>query len=178
MRLPFAFQIRDLSGNQLQRAGGAGQFQDDGLVRIAGPALAPGGDFKGLGQQGVAGQHRNALAEDLVVGQFAAPVIVVVHGGKVVVDQRIGVDALDGAGQRQGVGFVAAAGRGGGQAQGGADAFAAGKQRVAHGAVDGGRFGRRRGQEPIQGPVNGRGARGQKILQVKRAVADGRTQSS
>ena len=119
-------------------------------MRIARPAFALGGDFKGLGQQGIARQHRDALAEDLMVGQFAAPVIVIVHRGKVVVDQRVGVDALDGTGQGIRVGFVAPTSRGRRQAQGGADAFAAGKQGVAHRAMDGGGFDRRRRQEPIQ----------------------------
>ena len=72
-------------------------------MRIAGPASAERGDFECLGQQGVAGEDRDALTEDFVVGELAAPVIVVVHGREVVVDERIGVDALDGAGKRQGV---------------------------------------------------------------------------
>ena len=164
---PFALQIRDLAGDQLQRTRGAGQFQDDGLMRIAGPAPAPGGDFKGLGQQGVAGEHGDSLAEHLVVGQLAAPVIVVVHGGEVVVDQRVGVDALDGAGQGQRVGFVAAAGRGRGEAQRGADALAAGKQRVAHGAVDGGRLGGGGGQEAGRGRDPRRRCAWREILQVE-----------
>ena len=41
------------------------------------------------------------LAEDLVAGRPAAAQVVVVHRRQVVVDQRIGVDHLDGAGRRQ-----------------------------------------------------------------------------
>ena len=75
-------------------------------MRIARPAFGLRGDFKRLRQQRVARQHGDAFAEDLVVGRLAAAEIVVVHRRQIVVDERVGVDALDGAGQRQGVGFA------------------------------------------------------------------------
>ena len=53
-------------------------------------------------QQGIAGQNRRGLVERLVAGGPATPQIVVVHGRQIVVDQRIGVDHLDGAGGRHG----------------------------------------------------------------------------
>ena len=58
---------------------------------------------KCLGLEGVAGQHGRALAEDLVVRRLAAAEIVVVHAGQVVVDERIGVQHLYGAGHGQGL---------------------------------------------------------------------------
>ena len=153
--------------NQLQRAGGPGEFQNNFVVRIAREFFALRGDLKRLRQQGVARQHGDAFAEDLVVGGLAAAEIVVVHRGQIVVDERIGVDALDGAGQRQGVVFRAAAGLGGGQAKRRTHSFAAGKNRIAHGFVDGGGFGRFRRQEFIQRAVDGFRARGQELLQFK-----------
>ena len=75
----------------------------------------------------IAGQDSNAFAKNFVIGQFAPPIIVVVHGRQVVVDERVSVDALDGAGQRHGLGLRAATGSGGCQAQGRAQALAAGK---------------------------------------------------
>ena len=57
---------------------------------------------EGLGQQAVADQDGHAVAEDDVRGRPAAPHRVVVHGRQVVVDERVGVDQLDGAGGRQG----------------------------------------------------------------------------
>src|SRR5438034_11220243 len=54
------------------------------------------------------GQDGDGLAENLVVGQLAPPIIVVVHGGKVIVDERISVDALHRAGQWHGLTFITA----------------------------------------------------------------------
>ena len=61
-------------------------------------------------KQSVAGQDGDAFAEDLVIGRLAAAQIVVIHGRQIVVDEGIGVDALDGASQRQGSVQRAAAG--------------------------------------------------------------------
>ena len=58
-----------------------------------------GQDMEGQRLQGIAGQDRRGLTEGLVAGRLAAPQIVVVHGREVVVDQRIGVYQLDGAGR-------------------------------------------------------------------------------
>ena len=133
----FAFQIRHLPGDELQRAGSLGNFQNQIAVRIARPSPALRGDFKRLRQQRVARQHGDAFAEHLVVGRLAAAEIVVVHRRQIVVDERVGVDALDGAGQRQGVGFASAAGRRRREAKRGAHPLAAGKERITHGFVDG-----------------------------------------
>ena len=163
----FAFQIRHLPGDELQRAGRLGDFQNQIAVRIARPALGLRGDFKRLRQQRVAREHGDAFAEDLVVGRLATAEIVVVHRGQIIVDERVGVDALHGAGERHGVGFAAATGFGGGEAERGAHAFAAGKERIAHGFVDGGWpgfFGR---QEFIERGIDGFGARGQELPQIE-----------
>ena len=48
-----------------------------------------------LGEQRVAGEDRQGLAEDHVAGRPAAAQVVVVHRRQVVVDQRVGVDHLD-----------------------------------------------------------------------------------
>ena len=163
----FALQIRHLPGDELQRAGGLGDFQNDFLVRIAREFFALRGDFKRLRQQRVARQHGDAFAENFVVGGLAAAEIVVVHRRQIVVDERVGVDALDGAGERHGVGFAAAAGGGGREAKRRAHPFAAGKERVAHGLVNRGGLGFLGGQEFVERGVDGFGARGEKLLQIK-----------
>jgi len=48
-------------------------------------------------------EDRDAFAEHFVIRQLAAAIIVVVHRRQIVVDERVGVNALDGAGQWQGV---------------------------------------------------------------------------
>ena len=51
-------------------------------------------------QQRIAGQDRHGIAEDFVVGELAAAVVVVVERGQIVVDQRVGVDQFQRAGGR------------------------------------------------------------------------------
>ena len=77
----FTFQIGDLSGDQLQRAGRVGQFKDNRLMGIARPAATFGYDFKGLRQQRVPGKDGDAFPKDFVAGELAPAVIVIVHGG-------------------------------------------------------------------------------------------------
>ena len=138
----------------LQRASGVSEFAENRLVRVAPPASALRGDFERLGQQAVAGQDGDAFAEDLVVRQLAPAGIVIVHRRQVVVDERIGVDALDGAseGHRRFEGATARFGCG--QAEDRAEPLAAGEERVAHRLVDGGWFGGGTGQEPSERTVH------------------------
>ena len=57
--------------------------------------FARGEDLERQRQQRVAGKHRRRLVKGLVNGRLAAPEIVIVHAGQVVMDQRITVDALE-----------------------------------------------------------------------------------
>ena len=65
----------------------------------AGGAVEPGQHFKGAGLQRVAGQNGDGLAEGHVAGGLAAAQIVVVQSRQVVVDQRVGVQHLEGRAQ-------------------------------------------------------------------------------
>ena len=66
-----------------------------------GMCLRPGEHGEGQRQQRVAGQDRGPLVEGLVHGGPAAAQVVVVHGGQVVVHQRVAVHALESRGGRQ-----------------------------------------------------------------------------
>src|SRR6267143_1204068 len=68
-----------------------------------------------------------------------ATIVVVVHRGKVVVDQRVGVDELERARRGQDALGHAAHGLAAGDDEDGPQALAAGHHAVAHGPVDGGR---------------------------------------
>ena len=59
-------------------------------------------DFEGDGEQCVASEDGDPFAEDLVVCWATTAQIVIVHAGEIVVDEGVGVDALDGGsgGQR------------------------------------------------------------------------------
>ena len=83
----------------------------------------------------------NSSDENTVIGRASAAEIVIVHAGKVVMDKRVGVDALHGAGGGEGEGFRSSGSPGRGQAEDGAESFSAGQQAVAHGFVDEGGMG-------------------------------------
>jgi hypothetical protein len=56
-----------------------------------------GEGLKGEGLKGVSGEYRGGFAEDDVAGGLAAAEVVVVEGGKVIVDEGVGVDHLEGS---------------------------------------------------------------------------------
>lgn len=114
--LAFTFQVRYLPGYELQRTGSVRHLQDNFLMGIPRPSFALRRNFKCLGQQRVPSQHGDAVAEDFMVRQFTAAIIVIVHGGQIIVDQRIRVDALDRTGQRHGIRLASATRRRGRQA--------------------------------------------------------------
>ena len=68
---------------------------------IAAESFHAGRNFERDGEQRVARQDGNAVTENFVAGRAAAPEIVVVHARQIVVNERIGVDALHCAGQRR-----------------------------------------------------------------------------
>ena len=98
-RLMLALDVVDLPGDHpAQSARGARELADQ--PRVAGACQ----HVEGVGQQGVAGEYRHRLAEDLMRGRAAAAQIVVVERRQIVVDQRVGVDHLQRAGHRQSLG--------------------------------------------------------------------------
>src|SRR5882757_6858627 len=100
-----------------------------------------GGDgLEGEGLESVAGEDSGGFAEDDVAGGLAAAEVVVVESGEVVVDEGVGVDHLQGRAEIgcSGWNFYPAADHACGlHAEDGAEAFAAGEDAVAHGAMDG-----------------------------------------
>jgi len=164
--LPLAFQIGDLSTDQPLAAGSRGQFGDEGMGLVTRGRLGFGEDLEGHGEQGVAGENGDAFAIDLVRGGPAPAQVVVVHAREIVVDEGIRVDALDGAGGRQGAFDRAAAGLGGGESQNGPEPLSTSKDAVAHGLVDGGGFDRGARKMAVKRPVNERAAGGKIVFQV------------
>jgi hypothetical protein len=81
---------------------------------------------EGLGEQSIPSQDSHPLAEDDVGCRFAAAKIVVIHAREVVMDERVGVDHLNGASGGQGLVRGAAAGFGCGAAKNRAQALATG----------------------------------------------------
>ena len=165
-------QVGHLAGEHpAAGAGGGGKLLDD-LRAPAGVGEAQAGEeFEGQRQQGVAGQEGDGLAELLVAGGLAAAQVVVVERGQVVVDERVGVDELQGAGQvvdAPKLRSLLAQGGGGFEAKDGTEALAAGEDGVAHGAVEGAGLGLGGGQEARQVVVETGAVLFQTRLQVHR----------
>src|SRR5439155_1302772 len=89
-------------------------------------------NFKSLGEKGVSGQDGDAFSKDFVIGRFASTEVVVVHRRQIVMNEGVGVDALDRAGQRKRGGLSPVAGCRGGQAERRTHPFAARKKRITH----------------------------------------------
>ncbi len=79
--------------------------------------------FKRGGQQTVARKHSQRFTEDLVIGETAAAVIVIVHAWQIVVDKAVGMDHLKRAGKGNGALPISAADAAEFQRQDRTDAF-------------------------------------------------------
>ena len=127
-----------------------------------------GQNGKRQGLQGIARQDGCAFIEGLVYGGLATTQVVVIHGGQVVVDQRVGVDQLDG--RRGGVQGVVFCSQGAPRQidQQRAQALAAHQQAVAHGCLqarlDGGPRLEQRRQGGIDAGVAGAAQRDQRCV--------------
>src|SRR5215471_9717072 len=109
---------------------------------------------EGKRKESVARQDGDGFSELLVASGFASAQIVVVEGGKVVVDERVRVDELDGASRVERRGDVGGKNTRGLKTKDRAYALAAGKDRITHGFVNrSGRRGRRR-EKAFEGGVD------------------------
>ena len=132
--LALAFQIHHLAPHQAGGAGGEAEFAHHRQQSIGGnPRAAQGHHLEGAGEQGIAGQDGVGLAVHLVIGGSAAAQVVVVHGGEIVMDQRHGVDHLQGNAGGHGQFAVGAGQLAGRQAEDRPQALASRQQGVAHG---------------------------------------------
>src|SRR5919202_4910104 len=121
-----------LAADHAVDARGRGQLADRGedVGRLA--LLLVQDEAEGLGVEPVAGQDRDVLAVLDVACRPPPAQLVVVHGGEIVVDERVRVDELERRRERQHGRGVTADRLGRGGREHGTDALAAGEQRVAH----------------------------------------------
>ena len=131
-RHALALEIGDLAGNQLRVTGRLGQFAHKTVLFVALGGLGLVGQLEGQGKQRVPGEHRDAFTVNDVIRRHAPTQIVVVHPRQIVVDQRVGVDALDGGAEDQRVAGPAAARLCCGHAKDRPKSFTTRKHRVAH----------------------------------------------
>src|SRR5262245_51043875 len=87
-------QILDLTSNQLKRTCRLCQLGNYFGGGIPWPTAGLCGDGECLRQKGIPGENGDTFAKYFVIRRFSTSKIVIIHRGKIVMDQRIGVDAL------------------------------------------------------------------------------------
>ena len=99
------FNVKHLAAGHAVLAGGAGEFgeQSEAYRRI-GMDIGATEDFEGKGQKRVAGKDGGRLIEGAMERRTAAAQIIIIHGGKIVMDQRIAMHAFKGCSDRQSTG--------------------------------------------------------------------------
>ncbi len=154
-------------------ADGAGDFFED-VDGGDGRAVKAGDGVEGESLEGVAGEDGDGVAEDLVAGGLAAAEIVIVEGGKIVVNERVGMEHLDGGAEINGGQFgrdgrraVLAGEAPGFETKDGAETLAAGEDAVAHGAMNRVRRGIGGGQKPLEGAIRALGTGADELLYVR-----------
>ena len=175
-RLAAGLDVHDLAADHAGGEG-SGKVGSDACADGDGDGLEDGydgrggrGEFgdglEGDGLEGVAGEDGGGFAEDYVAGGLAAAEVVVVEGGKVVVDEGVGVEHLKGRAKGcRAFGEGAPGGHAGCfHAKDGAQTLAAGEGAVSHGAVDGVRLGLGAGKEALEGLVGADGSGGEDVL--------------
>ena len=108
-RALFAFDIQHLSGTHTIFSRAPAELQRSGSAHFSGIVGGQNG-LKGGSLEGVARQHRIRLTEHHMIGGLAPAQVVIVHTGQIVVNQRIGVQHLHAAAQRQRFHRIAAGG--------------------------------------------------------------------
>ena len=169
-RLPLGLHVHDLAPDHPVGAGGSGDLGEDAgehLGRRLAQAEVDGDEAERVGQERVPGENGDRLAEDLVVREAPAAVVVVVHGRQVVVDQGVGVDQLEAAGGGHDVVHLAAHRLGARDHQDGAETLAAREDAVPHRLVDDRRGRGRRRQIPLERLVHGAPALREVALEVE-----------
>ena len=82
-----------------------GQFGNEIGGRVAAVGFCPGDGGESFGEKAIAREYCDRFSENAVIGGAAAAEIIIVHAGEIVVNQGVGVNALDGAsgGEREGL---------------------------------------------------------------------------
>ncbi len=135
--LPFGLDIKHLPNDHAARPRSRchpPNHRENGFRRDPGSPV--GYRLEREGEKSVTGENCDRFAKHLMVRRPAAPKVVVVQRGKIVVDEREGVNELEGAGGWQG-GFVSPSHRlTSGQSQHRPDALATVQHAVSHRPVD------------------------------------------
>ncbi len=136
--LPLGLDVHRLSPDHSLRPGGQGDFVDHGLeetwIEVA-DVCGIRQKGEGLGQERIPDQDGDGLAEDLMTRGATASEIIVVHGREVVVNQRVRMDVLEGAGDGQDIFRTPSHRLGGGDGQDRPQSLPACEEAIVHGLV-------------------------------------------
>jgi hypothetical protein len=105
----------------------------DPLLRAQSRSM--GNEPERLRLQRVSRQHGHGFSIDLVAGGPPPPEVVIIHAGQVIVNEGVGMDALQSRAQREGPPGLPAQRLTEGQRHHGSHPLAAGQQAVAHGLL-------------------------------------------
>ena len=168
-RLALRLDVDDLAAHHAVSPGGVrdvgDEHRDDPGVARPGPVQRD--ELEGQREKRVAGEDRDGLAEDLVIRERAAAIVVVVHGGQVIVDQRVRVDQLQRARRLHHLLRAAAHGLRAGDDEDRTQALAPCAHAVVHGAMQRGRCRRLGRQHALERFVDQRPARLHVALEVE-----------
>ena len=110
--------------------------------------------MKGLGKKRITGQHRDTLAEYLVRGGLSPAQIIVVQSGKIIMNDGVGMDELEGTGKRKERLAFSPEELAAGQRQNRAKPLASGEKAVVHGLTKCLRVADTPLEVPMERPVN------------------------
>ena len=135
----FAFEIEDLATDEMATAGSDSQLADIGSYIVAARRRCLCEDLESDRKQGVPGEYGNAFAIFDMTCWHTPTQIIVIHARKIVVNERVSVDALHRGSGSERILVVTVTGFGGGQAKNRTQAFTAGEHAVSHRIMDRGR---------------------------------------
>ena len=142
----FTFEIVHLAADHSSDGSGSGgQFGDQTNAPIGVEVVQLCQHFESEREQGISCQDGHGVAENLVAGGPAAAQIVIIERGKIVMDQRIGVNELKRTRGRFNAQRRIRNRLRGCDGEQRTNALPTGEEAVAHGAVDGGGILRLRG---------------------------------
>ncbi len=125
-----------MSGDEAKTARGVSKLLDQSSRGIA--AVGRGARYggEGFGEECIPSENGDCLTIDAVVGRATSAEVIIIHAGKVIMNQGVGVDALDSAGGGKCVRLLASDSLGGGKAEDRSKSFSPREEAVAHRLMD------------------------------------------
>ena len=125
-----------MSGDEAKTARGVSKLLDQSSRGIAAVWRCAGHGGEGFGEKCIPSENGDCFAIDAVVGRAAPAKVIIIHTGKVVMNQGVGVNAFDSAGGGKSVRLLTSDSLGSGKAEDGSKSFSSSEEAVAHRLMD------------------------------------------